>query len=51
MAACDAPLGVSSREPLGYRPRQPVTGAQFADAALRRQWIETKNMQVLNLYS
>lgn len=38
-------------EPLGYRPRQPVTGAQFAVAALRQEWIETKNMKVLSLYS
>lgn len=37
--------------PLGYRPRQPVTAEQFADAALRRSWIETKNMKVLNLQS
>lgn len=36
---------------LGYRPRQPVTAAQFADGALRRSWIETKNMKVLNLQS
>ena len=32
--------------PLGYRPRQPVTGAQFADPAMRKNWIETKNMKV-----
>jgi hypothetical protein len=37
--------------PLGYRPRQPVTGAQFADPAMRKLWIETKNMKVLNLQS
>jgi len=36
---------------LGYQPRQPVTAVQFADASLRRDWIENKNMQVLNFYS
>lgn len=36
---------------LGYRPRVPVTAAQFANPALRREWIETKDMKVLNLHS
>ena len=36
---------------LGYRPRVPVTAAQFANADLRREWIETKDMKVLNLHS
>jgi hypothetical protein len=36
---------------LGYQPRVPVTGEQFADASLRRQWIEEKGMRVLNLFS
>ena len=36
---------------LGYRPRQPVTAVQFADAATRQSWIEHKNMKVLNLQS
>jgi len=38
-------------EGLGYQPRIPVTGEQFADASLRRQWIEQKGMMVLNLTS
>lgn len=36
---------------LGYRPAVPVTATQFADARLRREWIEQKRMQVLNFHS
>lgn len=36
---------------LGYRPRVPVTAQQFADAAQRNEWIVTKGMKVLNLFS
>lgn len=41
----------SALAPLGYRPRQPVTAEQFADPAMRRLWMETKNMKVLNFQS
>ena len=36
---------------LGYVPRVPVTGEQFADEATRERWIAEKGMQVLNLWS
>lgn len=36
---------------LGYKPLVPLTAEQFADRALREQWIKYKGMQVLNLYS
>ena len=36
---------------LGYRPRIPVTSAQFADRELRETWIKEKGMVVLNLWS
>lgn len=36
---------------LGYRPRVPITGDQFADAALRESWIRDRNMQVLQFWS
>lgn len=36
---------------LGYRPIVPVTSEQFAKPEQRRQWIEQKGMQVLNLSS
>ena len=36
---------------LGYQPRVPVTGEDFADARTRRRWIQEKNMTILNLYS
>lgn len=35
---------------LGYRPRIPVTGEQFANAELRKQWIREKGLMVLNLW-
>ncbi len=36
---------------LGFRPRIPVTAAQFADRRMRERWINEKGMRVLNLYS
>lgn len=36
---------------VGYRPRVPVTGDQFADRDLRAKLIEQKGMQVLQFWS
>jgi len=36
---------------IGYRPNVPITATQFGDPAKRQEWMETKNMQVLNFYS
>ena len=36
---------------LGYRPLVPITGEQFANAELRRQWSRDKGMKVLNFFS
>src|SRR4051812_35973788 len=36
---------------LGYRPRVPITAAQFADPNLRADWIRDKSMQVLTFHS
>jgi hypothetical protein len=36
---------------LGYRARAPVPAEQFADAALRRSWIEDKELTVFTLWS
>jgi hypothetical protein len=36
---------------LGYRPKIPVTSAQFANQELRETWIKEKGMVVLNLWS
>lgn len=36
---------------LGYTPLIPVNADDFADATKRKNWIETKNMQVLSLQS
>ncbi len=36
---------------LGYLPLIPVTADDFADPGTRKNWIETKNMQVLSLQS
>jgi hypothetical protein len=42
---------LTALERLGYRPRAPVLAEQFADATLRKQWIETKGMTVFSLAS
>ena len=36
---------------LGYKPTLPVKAEQFADAAMRQTWIETKNMKVFGMNS
>lgn len=36
---------------LGYRPNIPVNAKDFADPDKRKEWIETKNMQVFSLIS
>ena len=36
---------------LGYRPRIPITAAQFADPVLRETWIREKEMKVLQFFS
>lgn len=48
----DNPLrAVEALAGLGYRPRAPVAMADFADAAKRRSWIETKGMTVFSTWS
>src|SRR5205814_2241965 len=42
---------MSALETLGYRPRAPVKMADFADPAIRRQWIADKGLQVFSLWS
>lgn len=44
-------LTLTALEGLGYRPRAPVLAEQFADATLRRQWVESKGMTVFSLAS
>lgn len=36
---------------LGYKPLVPITADQFADAALREQWIRDKGKKVLSFFS
>ena len=36
---------------LGYRPRAPVPLHDFADPAKRQEWIDTKGLTVLSLWS
>lgn len=36
---------------LGYQPTIPVTAEDFANAEIRKEWINTKNMQVLAMVS
>jgi hypothetical protein len=35
---------------LGFRPRLPVRAEDFADPAIRRDWVEQRHMQVFSLY-
>ena len=35
---------------IGLRPRLPVTLADFADPATRKDWVENRNMMVLQLW-
>lgn len=37
-------------ENIGYRPLVPVTAAEFANAAMRNEWIRDKGMTVLNFW-
>jgi hypothetical protein len=43
--------GLDTLAELGYRPKTPVTSAQFADSKLRDRWRTEKGMVVLNLWS
>ena len=36
---------------IGYTPSIPITAVQFSNKKLRQQWIDEKNMQVLNFWS
>jgi hypothetical protein len=36
---------------LGFRPRAPVLLEQFADAAVRRSWVEDKGLVVFSLWN
>jgi hypothetical protein len=38
-------------ERLGYKPKVPITGRQFADRRNREKWIREKGMMVLNFFS
>jgi hypothetical protein len=38
-------------EAIGFRPRVPITAAQFSNQKLRHEWIDKKGMQVLNFWS
>jgi hypothetical protein len=42
---------VHALEALGFRPRAPVSLAQFSDAAVRKSWIEEKGLTVFSLWS
>ena len=35
---------------MGLKPRAPVAALDFADADIRKRWIEKKNMQVFSLW-
>ena len=35
-------------EQMGYKPRVPVAGSDFADPQIRQKWIQEKNMKVFS---
>jgi hypothetical protein len=43
--------GFSALQCLGYKPKVPVTGQQFANRKIREGWIRDKGMMVLNFFS
>ena len=47
----DVKSALDALQTLGYRPRAPVSAAQFADPAMRRTWIEEKGLTVFSLWS
>ncbi|MGH8631864.1 MAG: hypothetical protein ACREU7_14030 [Burkholderiales bacterium] len=36
---------------LGYKPAVPIAAEQFADSAVREQWVRDNGMKVLNFFS
>ncbi len=54
VVALDSPNVVAAMEALaslGYRPRAPVSGLDFADAEKRREWVQDKDLVVFGLWS
>ncbi|MEN9796334.1 MAG: hypothetical protein RL653_30 [Pseudomonadota bacterium] len=47
----NAARGMRALTSLGYRPRAPVPAADFADAEIRRRWVEEKGLTVFSLWS
>lgn len=47
----NARLTIDVLSGLGYKPVAPVNALDFADAELRREWMEHKNMVVFSLHS
>jgi hypothetical protein len=47
----NALAAIHALDALGYRPRAPVPVEQFADASIRRRWIEEKGLTVFSLWS
>jgi len=47
----NARAAIAALARLGYRPRAPVDGAQFADPVARQRWIDEKGLTVFTLWS
>lgn len=47
----EARKAVETLTGLGFRPRAPVEPLAFADARIRRQWVEEKGMRVFALWN
>ena len=46
----EAAKAIRALESLGLKPRSPVRAAEFADASVRRSWIEQKGMRVFSMW-
>ena len=51
LSADALPRALTALQSLGYRPMIPVPLLDFADAELRHDWTENRNMKVFNLVS
>jgi len=51
LSANHLPRALAALHSLGYHPAMPVSIADFADPALRKDWTENRNMKVFNLVS
>ncbi len=50
LAPVEARRTIGTLLDLGFQPRLPVAAMDFADPAIRRQWVEERGMRVFSFY-